>query len=172
MGYDGAMRSRFILGLALTAAALVAALAEIAARRLADDAPLLLSAYDLWSMLRPGSLIAAEAHVGRLLPWLWDPAIVTILAFPVWLLLGPPGLLLIWRYSPRRGTSDIDEDALFLYDRLAERARAEGYGDSTADLYVLPTRRDVTDDDGDGPASLAWDGSETPASGDKKAASP
>lgn len=101
MGYDGAMRSRFILGLALTAAALVAALAEIAARRLTDDAPLLLSAYDLWYILRPGSLIAAEAHVERLLPWLWDPVIATILAFPAWLLLGPPGLLLIWRYSPR-----------------------------------------------------------------------
>jgi hypothetical protein len=143
MRYDRVMRLRFLLGLVLVAGALAAAAAEVVARDLGATHAPILSAYDLWYTLRPGSLVVAEAQIERLSPLLWDPVIVTVLALPAWLLFGAPGLLLIWRYSPRRGGSDIDEEAMFLYDRLAKRARDEGYDDDVIP-FTLPPRRTGT----------------------------
>lgn len=137
----GDMRPGFVLALALLAGGFAAALAEMVARQKSAGGAVLMSARDLWQLLGPGSLGALQARIETALhPWLWDPALTAILAFPAWLLLGLPGFLLLLRYNPRRGQGNIDEDALFLYDRLAERARQEGYGDTKEDIYVLPPR--------------------------------
>ncbi len=138
----GGMRPRFIFSLALLAGTFASALAEIAARQITEGAATIMSAHDLWHILRPGSLVAVQTMIETVLhPWLWDPVLTTVLAFPAWLLLGLPGFLLLWRHSPSRSEGDIDEDALFLFDRLADRAREEGYGDDGGDPYVLPPRR-------------------------------
>jgi len=141
MRYDAAMRLRLFLGVALLVGAFAAAAAGMVAHRIAGGPGVAMSAHDLWYTLRPGSLVVVEATLERLHPWLWDPLIAYLLAVPAWLLLGVPGLLLVWHSRPRRGETDIDEDALFLFDRLAERARAEGYGNAASDPYVLPPRR-------------------------------
>ena len=145
------MRLRFLLGLILVAGAFAAAAGEIAARQMTGGHAFIMSAYDLWYTLRPGSLVVAEVEVERLLhPLVWDPLITTLLAFPAWLLLGLPGLALLWWFNPRRGDVDIDEDAMFLFDRLAKRARDEGYGNEPI-TYTLPPRAVEQD----------WDGIET-----------
>ncbi len=50
----------------------------------------------VWYQIDPGSLNLAQAVIQRyLLPALWDPAIVTLLLWPGWAVLGLPGLLLL-----------------------------------------------------------------------------
>ena len=158
------MRLRFFLGLALLVGAFAAAAAGMVAHRIAGGPGVAMSAHDLWYTLRPGSLVVAEAALERLHPWLWDPVIASLLAVPAWLLLGLPGLLLVWRSRPRRGETDIDEDALFLFDRLAERARAEGYGSTASDPYARPPRQLPAIDGPDDKDDSANDGRRRPFS--------
>lgn len=146
----GRPRPGFVLALVLLAGTFASTLAEMVARQKASGSAVLMSVHDLWRLLSPGSIGALQANIETgLHPWLWDPALTAILAFPAWLLLGLPGFMLLLRFNPRRGQGNIDEDALFLYDRLAERAREEGYGDDGRDPYVLPPRRaEAGEDDG------------------------
>jgi len=53
------------------------------------------AAGELWFRIDSASLNLSQAVIQRYVaPWLWDPAIVTVLLAPAWLVLGVPGLLL------------------------------------------------------------------------------
>jgi hypothetical protein len=56
----------------------------------------------LWFMVDPGSLNFSQAIIQRYVhPTLWDPVIVTVLQWPMWLVLGIPGVIL-WLFSRRK----------------------------------------------------------------------
>ena len=62
---------------------------------------------ELWFALHRGSLGLAQEVVQRyLFPWLWDPAIATLLTWPAVAVFGVPGVLLValcrGRRDPRR----------------------------------------------------------------------
>lgn len=105
-----------------------------------------LSTYDLWYGLRPGNLVISqiwvESHLGKAA---WDPWLVHLLALPIWLLFGLPGVIVIWAVHRRTDTDDIDAeiqehlDSMALYDALARQARADGLGDIDA---MSPTHAD------------------------------
>ena len=64
----------------------------------------------LWFMLDSGSLNLTQAIVQRYLhPWLWDPALVQLLLWPVWVLPGALAIILFLLCRRRRraaGTFD------------------------------------------------------------------
>lgn len=131
MGYDGAMIIVHGLGLLLLIAAFLGGAAEIAARGSMADPSWFLSARETWEHLWPQSLAIARQAVG---PGLWTGLVEPALAPPFWMLFGAPGAALAWVGRPRH--HDIegpDEDSMFLYDRLVERAREEGYLDEPGD---------------------------------------
>jgi hypothetical protein len=64
-----------------------------------------MAAGELWYRLHRSSLGLLQAVVQRYIsPWLWDPAIVTILTWPAFLVLGVPGVLLAVLCRKRRGS--------------------------------------------------------------------
>jgi hypothetical protein len=84
----------------------------------------------VWYALWPGTLVVTKIRIEALLGlWAWDPLMTTVLALPLWALFGLPGGLMLWFGRPRRGQPDAahrhEEDALFLYDSLAEQVEAE-----------------------------------------------
>lgn len=91
----------------------------------------LMSARELWYYYAPGSFIIFQIRVERIAPWLWDPLLTGFLSLPTWLILGGPGIGLVWRFNPHRGEASepLEDSPLFLYDQLAARARTEGYVD-------------------------------------------
>ncbi|MEE9544805.1 MAG: hypothetical protein V3V55_04310 [Rhodospirillales bacterium] len=131
------MRVLFYLGYALLAAAFFAGAAEIAAHGIGGTRSPVLSAYDTWYTLWPSSLIVSRIIIERdLAPFLWDPVLVTVLSLPAWMILGIPGAALAWFFHPKRHGDGVTkeelskyEESLFLYDRLSEQAKAEGYVD-------------------------------------------
>jgi len=59
---------------------------------------------ELWFMIDPSSLNGAQAAIQRYVwPWLWDPAIVTVLLWPAALVLAGFGLILMILFRRRRG---------------------------------------------------------------------
>ena len=61
-----------------------------------------LTAGELWYAIHRGSLNLAQAVVQRYVAaWLWDPVIVSVLTLPAWVVLGVPGLVLMWFSQPR-----------------------------------------------------------------------
>lgn len=135
----------FIVGVGMLTGAFIAGVAEAVISRTASEYGWFISARDLWHELRPESLLMAQFLVKKHLAyWLWNPVIVGLLGIPAWLLLGGPGMVLVWKCSPRHGEAeDLDEDSLYLYDRLAEAAKNEGYEDD------IPQMGRLTDEDGD-----------------------
>lgn len=124
------MRALFPFGWFFLLAAFLGAAAEAAARLGPHGGGLVLSAYDVWYALAPGSLVVTKIRLESLLgPWAWDPLMTSVLAVPLWGLFGLPAALLLWLGRPRRGQPDAarqhEEDSLFLYDSLAEQAEAE-----------------------------------------------
>lgn len=130
------MRLFYLLGWLLLVGAFLSAAAETGARGLLPEAGALVPAHDLWQALSPGGLASARRWVETVLhPALWNPVLTDVLALPAWLLLGGPGMALVWLLRPGRAVpDDFDPDSVFLYDRLAERVREEGYtgGDDRA----------------------------------------
>lgn len=83
-----------VIGWLLVGAALVCAGAEILASLQAGQWTRL-AAGEVWFRLDSSSLNLSQAVIQRYVaPWLWDPAIVTMLLAPAWLVLGLPGALL------------------------------------------------------------------------------
>lgn len=61
------------------------------------------AAGELWYALSPATLNLAQAVTQRyVLPWLWDPVMITVLLWPAALVLGVPGLLLLATSFRRR----------------------------------------------------------------------
>ncbi len=56
-----------------------------------------ITAGELWFNLHNGSLNLIQAITQRyIFPSLWDPILVTVLLWPAFLVIGVPGLILIW----------------------------------------------------------------------------
>ncbi len=140
------MRTFFIIGIGLLASAFIAGVSEAIISRTVSERSWFISARDLWRELNPESLLMAKFMVRKYIAyWLWDPAITGLLGLPAWLLLGGPGMVLVWKCNPNRDESDeFDEDSLYLYDLLAEAAKDEGYEDD------VPQMGRLRDEDGDG----------------------
>lgn len=156
------MRALFPFGWLLLFAAALGAAAEVAARAGPHAGGFLLSAYDVWYALWPGSLVVAKIRIEALLgPWAWDPLATGVLAVPLWVLFGLPGWLLIWLGRPRPGPRDEagrqeerdEEEALFLYDSLAERAEAE-----EREFAAFEERRAAGEEGGDQSPGAGGDG--------------
>ncbi|MCP5367466.1 MAG: hypothetical protein H6907_01145 [Hyphomicrobiales bacterium] len=115
------------IGMVLLALAFLAAAAEAYVHALPDGpAGWLVPAAELWAILSPDSLRAAARWTwANLHPWAWDPALVTVLRLPAWLVLGLPGLLLAWAGRRPRDGEYLQAESVFLYDELARAARAE-----------------------------------------------
>ena len=118
------MRLLYLLGWLMLVGAFLSAAAETGARGMLPSAGALIPAHDLWQALAPDGFASARRWVETTLhPTLWDPLLTGVLTLPAWLLLGGPGMALVWLLRPSRGpTDDFDPDSVFLYDRLAERS--------------------------------------------------
>jgi hypothetical protein len=56
-----------------------------------------------WFDLSPETLNLAQAAIQRhISPFLWDPVVQTLLTWPIWAVLFPLGLLLLWLGARRR----------------------------------------------------------------------
>jgi hypothetical protein len=85
-----------IIGWLLVLAALVVLVADLIARLdTGHFAPT--AAGQLWFEISPSTLELAQAGVQRhLVTWLWDPVMQTVLLWPAALVLGVPGVALLW----------------------------------------------------------------------------
>ncbi len=96
------------VGLALALALIALALAVLGYEiwaSLQAGAYRTIAAGELWFRLDAGSLNLSQAVVQRYVhPWLWEPAIVTLLRWPAWALLGAPGVVLVLLFSMRRSS--------------------------------------------------------------------
>jgi len=155
------MRVLFFLGWLLLFLAFAAAAAEAIPHALPGGAAgsgWFVSAYDLWYAAWPGTLVVTKIQVERLAPALWDPVILILLTPPAWLLFAVPGVLLTWFFRPHKELTaeqleDLQkqEEALFLFDKLAEEARDAGFDngeDDQAPDIGSPDIIDITDTDG------------------------
>ena len=62
------------------------------------------AAGEVWYAVSPDTLNMLQAGIQRnVSPYLWDPVIVTVLLWPALLVLGVPGLLLVWLFRRRNG---------------------------------------------------------------------
>ncbi len=99
---------RFI-GWLLIFAALGFTIVEISAQSIGNQYGVL-SAYTVLHTLIPGELIQTRIIISRALhPILWDPFIRSLLSLPGWLILGLPGIFLVWKF--RKVSSETSDDA-------------------------------------------------------------
>lgn len=134
----------FYLGWVLLLAAFSAAAAESTVRPQPGIGGIITSAHDLWYTLWPGSLVVTQIRIEKIMPFLWDPVMATVLAFPAWVLLGVPGLALAWFYRPSQFLTATEreefrkhQDSLLLYDELEKDASTwnedDGFDDRSPD---------------------------------------
>lgn len=78
--------------------------AAIDAALAGDAGPLHLSVFgELWFLLHPESLQLAQPAIERhLVPWLWDPVLITVLLAPASITLAAIGLFLLLASGLRR----------------------------------------------------------------------
>ena len=90
-----AMRSfGYWLGVALLIAGAAAALADLVT--VVQGAPMTYSPGAIWFRIHANSLVGFQGLVeNHVAPWLWPP-IQQLLTWPAWLILLPPGLLLVF----------------------------------------------------------------------------
>ena len=90
----------FGLGIALLALALTALLFELM-MALNQGSYRVIAAGELWFRLHPYGLNLSQAVIQRYLhPGLWDPAIISLLQWPLWSILGAPGAVLAILFGP------------------------------------------------------------------------
>ncbi|MGB0681485.1 MAG: hypothetical protein ACPGOV_02205 [Magnetovibrionaceae bacterium] len=120
----------FFAGVALLVAAFIGAAAEAVAPLAPGTRSMINPAIDVWSALWPVSQLAFRDSVGEAA---WGALAQSLLQLPFWILFGLPGFFLVYRFRPQGFGRNVDEgpeeDDLFLFDRLAAQARAEGYHD-------------------------------------------
>jgi hypothetical protein len=91
-----------VLGYGLLAVAIIAGISD-ASSSIALSQVHLAPLGQVWFDLSPESLNLAQAVVQRYLhPGLWDPAIQTMLTWPVWAVFAPLGLVFLWLGAKRR----------------------------------------------------------------------
>jgi hypothetical protein len=97
---NDAMRSfGYWLGVALLIAGAAAALADLVA--VVRGAPTIFSPGAIWFRINANSLVGFQALIEKgPLPWLWPP-IQELLVLPTWLILVPPGALLVFACKSR-----------------------------------------------------------------------
>ena len=71
-------------------------------RSIAAGAPAIMPLGNTASALAPDLFIKAHDAIEAHFPLLWDPALVTVLLMPAWLVVGVLGLLLVALTRPRR----------------------------------------------------------------------
>jgi hypothetical protein len=87
------------LGVALVIVGAATALAELLTHL--QGTPTRLSLGAIWFRINSNSLVGFQALIEKgPLPWLWPP-VQELLILPTWLILVPPGLLLIVLCRPR-----------------------------------------------------------------------
>ena len=92
-------RFGYILGIVLLVAGAAVAVAELLTH--VQGARSSLSAGAIWYRIHANTLVGFQSLIeNRLDPGLWPP-ILFVLQIPAWLLLVPPGLLLVFLCRPR-----------------------------------------------------------------------
>ncbi len=121
----------YLMGWVLIGCAFVAASAEATVRIKTGSADIFVTTMELWRTMGADTLFVFRHEIARLIhPMAWDPVAKTLFLLPAWSIMGIPGMVLVATTRPHRpGDLDIDEDAIFLFDELAKRAREEGYID-------------------------------------------
>ncbi|WP_428641682.1 hypothetical protein [Roseibium sp.] len=91
-----------VLGYGLLALAIIAGISD-ASISIAQSQVHLVPLGQVWFDLSPETLNLSQAVVQRYVhPALWDPVLQTLLAWPVWAVLGPFGLLFLFLGARRR----------------------------------------------------------------------
>lgn len=116
------------LGRGLIALAILSLVGELTARAFLGAGGYL-SAEELWATLAPDFYAAMRAWFRQgILPF-WTYGIGPVLKLPAWLLLGAPGIAVLW-LGEREGVAVEAADAAeaaFLYDELEKRVKEEGF---------------------------------------------
>lgn len=172
-------RVTFFLGWFLLLAAFAAGAAETVVIANPGRGPGMVSAHDLWYTIWPGNRVITQIRVENLSPALWADVIRPLLNLPAWVLTGVPGAVLAWTCRPvKQLTPDEEQDlrerheSMFLYDELAEQAKADGYDDDGDDdmepdhgLHHLLEDDGVTAPDGEDDFDIDMDGMPPPPGG-------
>ncbi|GAB6053070.1 hypothetical protein JCM17960_18900 [Magnetospira thiophila] len=110
----------FLFGLLLCGLAVMLAGMETISRAYSEMHSILIPASELWRFYDAPSLIAFRESLPL---GVWADYLGPLLQAPAWLLLGGPGLILVWVFRNRHpaGLEEL-EHSLFLFDRLAEEA--------------------------------------------------
>jgi len=155
----------FYLGWVLLLVAFASAAAEAVVRAYPGWGGIFASAHDLWYTIWPGSLVVTQIRVEKVMPALWDPVILTVLALPAWALFGVSGTALVWLYRPGRFLTQAEcdefnkfQEAIFLHDKLNREALSQTRNDSSDDKVseydgpLAPGKWNISSDDGQGTA--------------------
>ncbi len=149
------MRLFFFLGWVFLLLAFAGAAADVLPRTLPGSDGVFISAHELWYAAWPGSLVVTQIQVERISPTLWELLRASVLALPAWMLFGVPGGALVWFCRPhkqmtrhQREELELQEEAIFLYDKLAQEAREAGFDDGEDDQKPVHSYLDIVDPSG------------------------
>jgi hypothetical protein len=148
-----------LLGWGLLAASFVAAGAEMAAQGVTHDWGTMAAA-EVLSVLTPEFFDALRDGIDEMLhPLVWDYAVLPILALPGWLLIGMPGVALVWYF---REIGDPTEGNLDAYPQATyEEIVAAAHEADEQDIGIPSKYRDLAEYD---PTNLpAEEGAPDPA---------
>ena len=147
------MRLLFFLGWMFLLLAFAGAAAEVLPRTLpGGGGGVFVSAQELWYAVWPGGFVITQIQVERISPALWEMLRASVLTLPVWLLFGVPGGALVWFCNPhkqmtrhQREELERQEEALVLYDKLAQEAREAGFDDGEDDQLPMHDHHNLID---------------------------
>ena len=148
------MQMFFFLGWGFLLLAFAGAAAEALPRTFPGSGTFV-SAHELWYAASPGSLVVTQIQVERISPALWELLRASVLVLPAWVLFGVPGGALVWFCRPhkqmtrhQREELERQEEAIFLFDKLAQEAREAGFDDGEDDQMQVHSYQDIVDASG------------------------